>query len=288
MKNVVLVGLILMGAFTLQNVIAHQGEHAKPEVELSSSNAEVMYLGNAALLVKEGKSKVLFDPFFHNHYNQYQLVPEQIRASLFSGEAPFNDIQAIFVSHAHGDHFAAQDTLDYLSKFTSVRLYAPQQAVKQILELNPPSDMLKRISSVALQFGEKPVRLTSDNLIVEAVRIPHAGWPGRADIENLIFRVSIEDPELSQDSQTVMHMGDADPDPIHYQPFTAHWQNRKTNTAFPPYWFYFSADGRNILDAILNVETSIGVHVPVKVPVPLVNGQQDYFSQPGETRQLSQ
>lgn len=282
----VLLGLILSSGLMAFVVSAHQATHNHSKKLVSVADSQVMYLGNEALLVIHGEIKVLFDPFFHSHYNQYQLVPEDIRQSIFAGKAPFNDVNAIFISHAHGDHFSAQDTLDYLSQNKAVKMYAPQQAVQQILKLNPPGELLKRISSVALKFGDQPVRLTSEGLIVEAVRIPHAGWPGRAEIENLVFRVSLETSGSINPAQTVMHMGDADPDPSHYQPFTAHWQKRKTHTAFPPYWFYFSDQGKHILDSILNVEKSIGVHVPVNVPLQLKNSGEDYFNQPGETRAI--
>lgn len=283
----ILLALLISINLTLDSANAHQATHAETPKVIASDDAQVMYLGNEALLVTNQGVKVLFDPFFHNHYGQYQLVPDDIRRKIFAGEAPFDGITAIFISHAHGDHFSEQDTLDYLGKFDDVKLYAPQQAVKRILGLNPASEMLKRISSVALDFGDKPVRLTSKGLVVEAVRIPHAGWPGRAEIENLIFRVSLAHPDKPAKPQTVMHMGDADPDPTHYQPFTSHWQKRKTDTAFPPYWFYFSKEGNDILNSILNVDKTIGVHVPVKAPQPLINSGKDYFHTPGEIRSLT-
>ena len=44
-------------------------------------------------------------------------------------------------------------------------------------------------------------------LLVEAVRIPHSGWPDhRADVENIVFRVTLDK------ETTVMHFGDADVD----------------------------------------------------------------------------
>jgi hypothetical protein len=57
------------------------------------------------------------------------------------------------------------------------------------------------------------------------VRIPHAGWPGRADIENLVFRVTLKS---QSESVTVMHMGDADDN--HYLPYKSHWQKRISDT----------------------------------------------------------
>ena len=70
--------------------------------------------------------------------------------------------------------------------------------------------------------------------MIDAVRIPHAGWPSRADIENLVFRVPLKNQGTSV---TVMHLGDADPDADHYLQYKDHWQQRVSDTALPPYWF---------------------------------------------------
>ena len=66
----------------------------------------------------------------------------------------------------------------------------------------------------------------------------------------------------------------------------AHWAEQRTDTAFPPYWFLTSLQGRNILEDELNVAKSIGVHVPLKVPEELKNSGADYLSVSGETREI--
>jgi hypothetical protein len=43
-----------------------------------------------------------------------------------------------------------------------------------------------------LAFNQTPKSLEVAGLVIDAVRIPHAGWPGRADIENLVFRVTLK------------------------------------------------------------------------------------------------
>jgi hypothetical protein len=69
---------------------------------------------------------------------------------------------------------------------------------------------------------------------------------------------------------------------MHFKPYKKHWLKNKTNTAFPPYWFFDSKQGPMILEHRINTEKSIGVHVPVKVPLSLINTKKPYFSKPGE------
>ena len=69
---------------------------------------------NEGILVSACGSKILFDAFYEDSYGQYLLVPDEIRAALMSGEPPYDDIDAVFVSHVHGDHFSPAPTLAYL------------------------------------------------------------------------------------------------------------------------------------------------------------------------------
>lgn len=244
--------------------------------------ANATYLGNAGVMIENGESKILFDPFFHNNYNTYQLVSNETRNALFSGIKPYDKIEAIFISHAHGDHFSATDVLKFLQIHPETKLIASNQATKQILALENSAKVKPQLTSIALEYGDKAQTFTLGDLLIDAVRIPHSGWPtSRLDISNLLFRVTLSD------DVTVMHMGDADPNDIHFKPYQALWENTKTNTAFPPYWFFDSTNGPMILEDRINTENSIGVHVPVKIPETLKKTGKTYFSKPGKQESLN-
>jgi L-ascorbate metabolism protein UlaG (beta-lactamase superfamily) len=247
--------------------------------------ASITYVANEAVLITNGNKKVLFDPFFHQAFGTYQLVPEKTKKAIFNSTPPYDNLTAIIISHAHGDHFAADDVLRYLQKHPKTQLIAPQQAVTELRALDGIIQILPQVTSVKLAFNQTPKSIEVAGLLVDVVRIPHAGWPSRAGIENLVFRVTLTHLDTSI---TVMHMGDADPDADHYLPFKDHWQKRVSDTALPPYWFYFSAEGRDILSNILNTKNSIGIHVPIAIPRQLKSSGQNYFSLPGEVRKINQ
>ena len=172
-------------------------------------------------------------------------MPEDTKQAIFSAAPPFDNLTAIVISHAHGDHFAADDVLKYLLQHPTTQLIAPEQAVTELMALSGAKQILPQVTSVKLAFNQQPKTLDVAGLVIDAVRIPHAGWPSRAEVENLVFRVTLKNQDTSV---TVMHMGDADPDDDHYLQYKDHWQKRVSDTALPPYWFYFSAEGRDILD----------------------------------------
>lgn len=242
------------------------------------------YLANEGVLVSSGEMKILFDPFFHNGYGNYKLVPEKMRAGLMAGEAPYDGINAIFISHAHGDHFDADDVNAYLSKHTSVKLVAPLQAIDEMKKASGWQKAFEaRIYPMLITYESpgKSLELkdgTKTIANVTAVRIPHAGGESRRGVQNIVYRVS------AKDGATVMHLGDADPDDKHFARFEPIWATEVVDMGFPPYWFFATPEGNSILTDRLNIVKSIGVHVPINIPPGLPATGADFFSQPGEVR----
>lgn len=248
--------------------------------------ATARYLGNEGVLVSNGETKVLFDAFYAQGFGQYMLVPEETRKTMMAGDPPYDGIDAVFVSHVHGDHFAAEPMLAFLRAHPTVRLYASTQ-VKEALDKalgGLDAAVLDRVNAFDLRPGDEPQAMTIGDVAFDVVAIPHAGGPRRANIQNLVFRVSVGA------EATVMHMGDAAPDDDAFAAQQAHWNTKTTQTAFPPYWFLFDETGRSILDSRIRAEHVIGVHVP---SIAKSDGERwrgrargDLFTDPDETRTL--
>lgn len=247
----------------------------------ASDNPSVLYMANEGFMVESGETKVVFDPLFRNGYGYYQLLPKEMEEALFAGTPPFDGIDAVFVSHYHGDHFSPEDILRLLKEQQDIRLYAPLQAVKALRRIARADDgkVFERVNAVELAYKDAPVSMGMNGLKIEAVRIPHAGWPtGRLDVANISWRVTLND------STTVLHMGDADPNDIHFERDADYWAKGHTHMAFPPYWFFSSNGGGAILRDRIKADHNVGVHVPVAVPKNLRG--KDLFTRPGETRDI--
>jgi L-ascorbate metabolism protein UlaG (beta-lactamase superfamily) len=228
-----------------------------------SGAATAQYLANAAILVTSGGTKVVFDPLFRNDFGSYERVPASMERALFAGEPPFDGLDAVFVSHYHEDHFSAEDVLRLLEARPELRLYAPAQAVAGMREIASTrlDAVIARVNAIALQYQDAPVALQHGTLIVEAVRIPHSGWPTRQQqVENIAFRVTFDT------ETTVVHLGDSDASDAHFAHDASYWSRRPTDVAFPPYWFFLSDGGRRVLERRIAPTRSIGMHVPVDVP----------------------
>ncbi len=239
-------------------------------------------------MVTRGETKVLFDPLFRNGYGQYELVPAEMERALFAGEAPWDGVDAVFVSHYHDDHFSPQVMLEFLRARADIRFYGPAQAVDAMHDVAGAADtgVFERVVSIELNYPQPPLVLTMEGLLIEAVRIPHAGWPdGRTEIENIVYRVTLDE------RTTVVHLGDADPNDVHFARDAAYWDRRHNDLAMPPYWFFVSPQGPEIIERRLHARSAVGVHVPTRMPDdpaarPAEFEGVDLFTEPGETRQI--
>jgi len=241
------------------------------------------YLANAGVLISRGETKIVFDPLFDQDYGTYELVPDDIAEALFAGVPPFDGLDAVFVSHHHGDHFSPERMVQLLIAHPDLQLFGPPQAIDSMAV--DSADTAGRLHAVELNLEGTFTQVVGD-IEVSAVRIPHSGWPTRnADIENIAFRVSLDD------AATVLHMGDAHTDPAFFDNRTDYWAERRLQLALPPYWFFMSNGGRKILEDHIHTTEVIGVHVPSSMPdsparYPEEIRGRTLFSVPGEEKRI--
>jgi len=246
------------------------------------------YLANAGVLIASGETRIAFDPIFRSDFGVYRLLPPELERALFAGEPPFDGLDAVLISHYHGDHFSPDDLLRLLEAQPGIRLYAPEQAVAAMRSAAGPGQdgVFGRVTGIALDPGEPPRVIRAGPLLVEAVRIPHSGWPeSNRDVENLSYRVTLDG------AATVLHLGDADTRDAHFADHAGYWKERHTHMAFPPYWFFLSEEGRRIVGERLEPGHAVGVHVGTDVPARPGEREPglrdaDLFLEPGETREI--
>ncbi|MEZ5464539.1 MAG: MBL fold metallo-hydrolase [Lysobacteraceae bacterium] len=248
--------------------------------------ARATYLGNEGVLVARGDTKVLFDAFYAVSYGQYVLVPDDIAAAMMAGDPPYDDIDAIFVSHVHGDHFTAKPAINYLRKHSTVQLYGSAQTCDAIAtEVEADDPVMQRVVVADILPHDEARQFHVGDLDIEVVAIPHAGGPSRADVQNLSWRVTLDD------DTTVIHFGDASTYKPDFDRHSEHFKAKRADAAFPPYWFFGNEDGEAIMRSHFNADRIIGIHVPAAA---VGNGEAwrqraggDLFTDPGESRELS-
>lgn len=245
----------------------------------------VTYIANEGIMVELGDSRVLFDPLFEYPHDTYQAIPEDTKRAIIEGTGQYEGVDAVLISHFHADHFSPQMILELMRHQGEVQLFATGQAVSALYQVAGQEDQpsFDRVHRIDLAHGDEARHIELESISVEAVIIPHSGWPNmHQHVENLSYRVTLNG-EL-----TVVHMGDADPDPGHFNHQAHYWAQRETDAAFPPYWFFLVRGGQVILDQTIQPRVSIGLHIPADpASRPQELAEYDVFTVPGETRLLS-
>lgn len=235
---------------------------------------------------QDGRAKFLFDPLYDDHFGSLeQLTPELIEA-IVTGAPPYDAVDAVFVSHAHGDHFSASMLTRMLAEQPGLRLFAPGQAIDRMREDAGWDDSFaERTTGVALENGEAWEGVSVEGYSVDAFRSPHNGWPDRHfDTHNITFRVSA--PAGEGAVGRVMHLGDADPSSEHYTALEGFLAAKRSGLAMVPFWFYQEGDLGVLVDETLNAQAPVAMHVPVRVPAYLRSGELPYFSAVGEVLEI--
>ncbi|MGV6801863.1 MAG: MBL fold metallo-hydrolase [bacterium] len=257
---------------------------SKPE-----AMAQATYIANEGVLITKGETKIIFDPLFQQGFGHYRLPPSEYRQAILEGSGKFAGLDAVFISHSHPDHFSTEEIIKLLKSQSQLHLVAPQQAIKilNMVDSEFVRSHQEYIHSIDLAYQDAPISLSLTDIYIEAVRIPHSGWPrpDRAAVQNIAYRVTLNN------KNSFIHMGDADPNDIHFSPYTDFWQQRETDLALPPYWFLQSSAGRDIINSRLNTKTATGIHVPAAILPkeehrPAAFQNIDIFITPGEVRDI--
>ncbi len=242
------------------------------------------YVGNEGVLVTHGDEGVLFDALFDQSYGNYVVPSAQAYAAIHAGEGPFKSVRALFVSHVHGDHFGAEQVLSYLRAQPAVQVYGPLAVAEALREAGATEDELQRVHTFASGPGDKIAGAREAGLAIEVVAVPHANPRRWGKLQNLVFRVTLDQ------ALTVMHFGDADPVVDNFAPYFDGWAAQGQAAAlFSPDWFLRSLGGRAILERI-DAHQVIAIHVPAEAQTDpqayrdALGG--DAFITPGEQRVL--
>ena len=246
--------------------------------------AEARYLGNEGILVSRGDTKVLFDAFYAESFGgTYSLVPSAMEQAMLAGQAPFDGVDAVFISHIHPDHFNSRKTIAYLRANPTVKLYAGLDVIGALYaaDVAVGSPVAKQLVAVAVAPGQPAKRFDVAGLEIEAFAIPHNG---NGPIPHYAFRVTLDQ------AVTAIHLGDSDEADSHFASYQPEFDRRTTHVAFAPTWLLTSDSGRRVLEQRIKPVKTIGIHAEEKLradPAAAASGlKSDVFLEPGDVKAI--
>ena len=166
-------------------------------------NIDVTYVGNSGFLIEIGDNKILIDALFKGFKGAYNL-PQEIQSKLSLAQAPFNDVDLILVTHAHGDHINPDMVRQHMQNNPKAIFASTKQMI----------DAYKDTTDRCIGFNpteEKSDIKVIDGINIEAFYLPH-GSDSR--IINIGFLISV-------DGVTIFQTGDVDFDQFTFEKFRA-------------------------------------------------------------------
>lgn len=181
---------------------------------------DVTYVGNAGFLVKIGDKKILIDALFKGFEGDYE-ISQEIQEKLTLAEAPFDNVDLILVTHAHGDHVDPAMVSEHMKNNPRAIFASTQQLV----------DYLK--DSTNRSIGFNPTKAISDKKEIRGIHVESFLLPHGPDsrIINVGFLVTVN-------GITFFQTGDADLEQFTFEEFRSlHLHERKIDLAFVQHYF---------------------------------------------------
>ncbi len=239
------------------------------------------YLGNEGFLIEGGGKKVLIDALFDNGFDRFDTPPADVMRRMMAGEAPFDGVDLVLVTHRDGDHVNAQLVIAYLHQHPRTRLVAHRQAVDGMRDKPGFADIAGQIDEIAANPGEQ-TSLMVGGIAVDALCLDHSHpADSPAETRNLAFAVALGGARF-------LHMGDAQIEQngatLEAYPF----DRKHVDLLFLSYWDT-SAGTQKLIAERIKPAKIVAMHMPAakmefnRKTVAAVYPQAMLFEKPMET-----
>jgi L-ascorbate metabolism protein UlaG (beta-lactamase superfamily) len=214
----------------------------------AQSATEVRYIANAGMLVTVSDRRFLIDAPIRDSIPPYAASSTKERALLEEAQAPYDNVDAILITHWHEDHFDRAAVANHLTRNPRTILITSPEVIDRVRAVAPhlPESQLRGVLPTPGNATQVIVR----GVPVHVLRIRHN--PTRRPPEQHVgFLIGASTP--------VLHVGDADP-------ATDNFALLKTlppvDLAFLPFWYVSDDTNRRLVAESIRPRRIIAMHIP--------------------------
>ncbi|MGD8787052.1 MAG: MBL fold metallo-hydrolase [Phycisphaerales bacterium] len=188
------------------NCPALSGEDTRPAIN-------VTYIVCEGFIIEVGDKKIMIDALPARRFSKRQGIKQKLIHDMEEAKSPFDNVDIMFVTHRHLDHFDPDLTVQYMETNQDVVLVCPEEVHNIIKLLGGFSRVEDRIHPVKYESKE-PVSLNIKDVNIKALPLPHGAYyikdekTGKrvnyhADVENFGYLIDLN-------GRRILHTGDND------------------------------------------------------------------------------
>ncbi|MGH9832692.1 MAG: MBL fold metallo-hydrolase [Blastocatellia bacterium] len=213
-----------------------------------ANTLEVTYLANEGFMIAGGGRKILIDALFGEGLDGYAVVSPAQRALLEQAREPFADVDAVFATHFHDDHFNATAVLAHLTRNPQAFFFSTPQAADKLKATGKFDAVKTRVVATLPKEGER-FHSGHRGLHVQTLNIHHGR---KRPIENLGFIVEIA-------GKRILHIGDSEAEPAVFQKYEV--AKDRIDVAFLPFWYFLDDDFKRAVREQIQPRHIVVMHI---------------------------
>jgi L-ascorbate metabolism protein UlaG (beta-lactamase superfamily) len=212
------------------------------------------YVANEGVLVSSGDTKVLIDAFFDKPNAEYRAPSPGVLETIMKGEAPYDGVDLLLVTHDHPDHFDAPLVARYLATFPGAVLLGPADVVAATRTAAANWASLEpRVISLDIKVGKK-VKRKLKGVSLTAFRTLHSS--DQESPVNLMYLFELN-------GWRVLHEGDSTGKTGVCRDFGL--SGVPVDLALVHFWFPLEPDCARFLQEVLRPSHIALMHLPIRL-----------------------
>ncbi len=212
------------------------------------------YVANEGVLVSSGDAKVLIDAIFDKPNEEYRAPSPEVLDKILKGEAPYDGVGLLLVTHNHPDHFDAPLAARYVAAFPGSVFVGPADAVAAMRTAAADwASIEPRVIPLDVAVGEKVHKILK-RISLTAFRTLHSG--DKESPMNLMYLIELN-------GWRVLHEGDSTGKTGVYRDFGL--GSVPIDLALVHFWFPLEPDCARFLQEVLTPSHVALMHLPIRL-----------------------
>lgn len=210
---------------------------------------EIRYVANSGMLVTVSDRRFLIDAPLRDGLPPYATSSPEERAALESARAPYDNVDAILITHWHEDHFSPDAVAAHLSRSARTMVISSPEVIDRLRAAAPnvPASQLRAVlpepgNAMQVDVGGVPVRV---------LRIRHSPGGRRVPEQHVGFLLGA--------SSLLLHVGDAEPVADNFALLKS---LPPVDLAFVPFWFLSNDANRTMVAQSIRPRRIVAMHLP--------------------------